>query len=208
LVVAASGAAFGFTDDSSAGGATFVTAANALKAAGCAAGFGDGSFGYNSNVTRGQDAIFDAACQAGEAYVNNSTTTTRTPVNTTPVAISSVTFTAGINPGGLQFIEVRGAATVFQATINPQTVTPTITVTPSAGGTAPQPSSQTCDGVGATSSDFPVYFACEGGFIVPTGQSFTVTFSAVADGPVLVVPGTLAVNSAPRGNTISSGKLS
>jgi hypothetical protein len=73
--MAAAGKALGFTDDSSAGGTTFVTAANALKAAGCAAGFGDGSFGYNSPVTRGQDAIFQMACAPGAAYTNAGTAT-------------------------------------------------------------------------------------------------------------------------------------
>jgi hypothetical protein len=205
LLVAAAAAAFGFTDDSSAGGTTFVTAANELKAAGCASGFGDGSFGYNTSVTRGQDAIFSAACQSGAAFVNNSTTTATPLTANTPTTLSTLSFTAGLNPGGLQYILVRGQAETGPANTN--LLTPTITLTPSAGGTTAQPTSSSCTPT-ASLAGLRFSFSCEGGFIVPTGQSFTVAFAVTADLAASVFPGTLAANSAPRGNTVSSGRLS
>jgi hypothetical protein len=203
LVVGAAAAAFGFTDDASAGGTTFVTAANALQKAGCAAGFGDGSFGYNANVTRGQDAIFQIACAPGVAYVNNSTAAQVALSNTT-ATMSTLTFTAGINPGGLQYIQARG---VFTATGAAATITPTISVTPPAGGTASSPASQSCRAVVLPGTDVSD-IVCEAGFIVPTGQQLTVTLTATGVGAVNGFPSTLAVNSAPRGNSASSGTLS
>jgi hypothetical protein len=200
LVVAAAGAAFGFTDDASAGGTTFVTAATALQKAGCASGFGDGSFGYNANVTRGQDAIFQIACAPGIAYVNNSQSATAITVGATAQTVSTLNFTAGINPGGLQYILARG-----QFTLNGGPATPTISVTPPAGGTAASPASQSCRAVTVAGAAVEEV-VCEAGFIVPTGQQVTVALSVTGTGTVN--PGTLAVNSAPRGNSASSGTLS
>jgi hypothetical protein len=203
MIVAAAGAAFGFTDDANAGGTTFVTAANALQKAGCAAGFGDGSFGYNGTVTRGQDAIFQIACAPGIAYVNNSSAPL-VALSGTAQTLSTVTFTAGINPGGLQYIQVRGVATIGG---NPgQSLTPTISVSPPAGSTAASPTSVTCAPVLNPTNGLRVDAECEAGFTVPTGQALAITFSATGAGNAQ--PSTLAVNSAPRGNSASSGTLS
>jgi hypothetical protein len=112
-------------------------------------------------------------------------------------AISSVTFTAGINTGGLQFVEVRGAlaaACTCQASI---------TVTPSAGSTAASPPSQS-----SPTTAFTGITTFEGGFTVPTGQSFTATLNVSGPAATSVQPVSLAINSAPRGNTVSSGRLS
>jgi hypothetical protein len=48
---------------------------------------------------------------------------------------------------------------------------------------------------------------CDGGFVVPTGQALTVTFSAFVNptiGPDSITPGTLTAWTTPRGNTVSS----
>jgi hypothetical protein len=218
LVVAAAGSALGFTDDSSAGGTTFVTAANALKAAGCAAGFGDGSFGYNSNVTRGQDAIFQMACAPGAAYKNVVTSApTRVPTTTTtPLVLATETITAGINPGGLQVLLVHGHAGLQSEPGSATSFdlgTPTLSVTPPAGGTAASPASIQCSVAEAASTNASigtdiVPIDCDGGFVVPTGQSLTITYSVNVSvtGPsfAAVYPGSLTAWTTPRGNTVSS----
>jgi hypothetical protein len=228
LVAAAAGSAVGFTDDSTAGGTTFVTAANALEAAGCAAGFGDGSFGYNANVTRGQDAIFQMACAPGAAYKNAGspgTPTSFTAPSTTPTTLGTETITAGINPGGVQVLLVHAHATLGA---NPTpggvagtsaTAVPTVSVAPAAGGAATSPSSVSCLPVTVPTGFNAVSLLaasgaldCDGGFVVPTGTTLTVTFSATVSavsniggtGSASLTPGTLTAWTTPRGNTVSS----
>jgi hypothetical protein len=208
-----------------------VTAANALKAAGCAAGFGDGSFGYNSTVTRGQDAIFQMACAPGAAYENAGSTagTNFSAPSATPTTLGTETITAGINPGGLQVLLVHAHA-VLTANQSPSgpvtggaaTAAPTLAVSPSAGGTAASPSSVSCvpvsasTGVLSSAGLVPVQpnsasVDCDGGFVVPTGQAVTITFSATvtavssaATPSATLTPGTLTAWTTPRGNTVSS----
>jgi hypothetical protein len=201
LVVAAAGAAFGFTDDSSVG-STFVTAATALNKAGCAAGFGDGSFGYNGTVTRGQDAIFQIACAPGIAYRNDANAAAIPAAAGASTAVASLSFTAGINPGGLQYILVRGSAITTTGT----TITPAISVSPAAGGTAVQPPTQTCRA--RNDVDANTEWGCEAGFVVPTGVALNITFSGTPTAATTFQPSTVSVNSAPRGNTASSLALS
>jgi hypothetical protein len=202
LVAVAAGSAFGFSDDSGVS-STFVSAATALNKAGCASGFGDGSFGYNGNVTRGQDAIFQMACASGAAFVNNIGANPATVTLTAnPQPLSTLSFTAGLNPGGLQYVLVHGVGVLENAV--GATVTPSLTLTPPAGGNPAQPASITClktsHGNGVASE-----FSCDGGFIVPTGQQFSITFAAAGAGTAS--RGTLSAWSAPRGNSVTSGSL-
>jgi hypothetical protein len=183
-----------------------------LKAAGCAAGFGDGSFGYNSPVTRGQDAIFQMACAPGAAYKSAGASPTAVALTPgSPTVIQSDTITAGINPGGVQVLLVHVHATMSAtaALAPPVTATPILAVTPPAGGTASSPSVQCLPATVNPGLSQPETFDCDGGFVVPTGQSLSITFSATVGTPppgvtVTITPGTLSAWTTPRGNTVSS----
>jgi hypothetical protein len=140
-----------------------------------------------------------------------------TAPSTTPTTILSESLTAGINTGGLQVLLVHANGTLFGTAGNNTTTTinPSISVTPPAGGTAASPASVVCGPVDLPAGNVggtnvllsPQDFECNAGFVVPTGQNLTITFSftsSAVGSPSTVGARSLTAWTTPRGNTVSS----
>jgi hypothetical protein len=81
-------------------------------------------------------------------------------------------------------------------------------LTPPSGGAAANPPVIVCRNVVAPpESQTQTQIVCNGGSIVPTGESFTVAFEVISSGTTAVNPGTLSVITTPRGNTANSSRL-